>query len=223
MRPAYPRCSPEDTLTRRSRDVLLIGMLCLASLSCTDRNPAQSTRHTSIRTLSAGEIADLEAALEVSPEVRELVAIRDELTNRARIRGVTPEMVRTAYREGNVTRAASLLGMGAVDTDEMARRLTRARTALYRKHPVIEEMVAGSVVTGAACPAEEAARAVAIDASPGRAGSRFVEVDNDELGCKWLQYTVALALCSTAGPVIYWPCAYLAYCSLCTDDLGICI
>lgn len=42
-------------------------------------------------------------------------------------------------------------------------------------------------------------------------------------GCENLQYIAALLVCTTAGPIFYWACAYVAYCSFCegglTDDL----
>ena len=36
--------------------------------------------------------------------------------------------------------------------------------------------------------------------------------------CKWIQYTACLAACTTTGPIIYFACAYLCFCTFCDND-----
>lgn len=173
------------------------------------------------RTLTPGEEARRDAALANSPEVKRLIRIRDEITIRARSRGVTPEMVRAAYRGGDARAASELLGFSEEETAALNRRLTRARDELYRKHPLLRAVAVGEVRPGEACGAEHAARALAAGASGPPDGAVLMETSSDR--CKWLQYTAALAVCTTVGPVLYWPCAYLAYCSFCTDEVKVCV
>ncbi len=40
--------------------------------------------------------------------------------------------------------------------------------------------------------------------------------------CQAVQFTACLLVCTTTGPIIYWPCAYLCSCSFCALD-GICV
>jgi hypothetical protein len=178
------------------------------------------------RSLSPGESARLEAALRRSEEVAELIRIRDELTSRARDRSVTPEMVRQAYTGADPTAAADLLGLSSSESGALDARLLTVQRSLYEKFPVLRSLADGEVTAGETCGAEAAARALT-RLRPGRPTSGATPMNEEDIpvvddGCKWLQYTAALAVCTTAGPVIYWPCAYIAYCSFCSDDLGIC-
>jgi len=34
-------------------------------------------------------------------------------------------------------------------------------------------------------------------------------------GCNYVPYVASLVVCTAAGPVLYWPCAILAYCTWC--------
>lgn len=43
--------------------------------------------------------------------------------------------------------------------------------------------------------------------------------EGDPDSCEWLPYVAALALCTLLGPIWYWVCAYVAYCSFCTGPL----
>jgi len=48
--------------------------------------------------------------------------------------------------------------------------------------------------------------------------------EGDPSSCEWLPYVAALALCTLLGPIWYWVCAYVAYCSFCKGPLrdGLC-
>jgi hypothetical protein len=178
----------------------------------------------SARSLSAGETAELERALSQSPEIAELARIRDELTARARQRGVTTEMVRAAYRNGNTAEIEALFGLTSGESTALTERLESIQRRLYHRYPVLRSITQGETATSQTCNADAAARALARGTGGGETGIQSTEVAEpvDDGGCKWLQYTAALAVCTTAGPVIYWPCAYLAYCSFCTDTAGVC-
>ena len=187
---------------------------------------ALSTEPPSIsaRTLSTAETAALENALSQSPEVAELARIRDELTARARQRNVTPEMVRAAYQNGNTAEVEALFGLTSGESTALSHRLENIQRRLYHRYPVLQSITRGEITTGQSCSAEAAARALARATAAGETGTQSTEVTEpvDDGGCRWLQYTAALAVCTTAGPLIYWPCAYLAYCTFCTGNAGVC-
>jgi hypothetical protein len=42
------------------------------------------------------------------------------------------------------------------------------------------------------------------------------------VGCQWGPYVAHLAACAKTGPIVYWACAYVAYCAWCEDSQGIC-
>jgi hypothetical protein len=175
-----------------------------------------------VTTLSATETAALEYELIRSEEVADFIRVRDELTARAKARNVTPEMVRAAYISGDAAALQSLFGLSARESNHLTHRLRTSQMRLQTRFPVLRSLAEGTAATsGPACGADVAARALVADSRRGKP-STSIEADPSAGGCKWVQYTIALLLCSTGGPVVYWPCAYLAYCSLCTDDFAIC-
>ena len=97
------------------------------------------------------------------------------------------------------------------------------RRATPRARSSVDWAGSGEITAAQSCNAEAAARALARGTGDGEIGLQNTEIEEPAGDCKWLQYTAALAVCTTAGPVIYWPCAYLAYCSFCTGNAGICI
>jgi hypothetical protein len=180
----------------------------------------------SARSLSERETAELEKSLSQSPEVAELTRIRDALTDRARRRRVTPEQVTAAYRNGDAAELQALFGFTPGESTALSQRLENIQHRLYQKHPELQSIAVGDVSASTPCNAQAAARALARGSVRGSVGGSTggeIGVMEEEGGCKWLQYTAALAVCTTAGPVIYWPCAYLAYCSFCSEGGGICM
>lgn len=202
-------------------------IVCTATLvlnACTD-GPAASPMPNR---LTSAEEARLEQELRRSPELSALIAMREELTERARQRNVSAEMVREAYGSGDTDAAAALFGFTQAEAEALNHRLVQVQASLYRKHPVLRRIAVGEV-EAPLCGIDIGARRLSTDGSETRNSSGGVlfsaEGDHEVLpdtGCKWIQYTAALALCSAAGPVLYWPCAYIAYCSFCDDDFSIC-
>jgi hypothetical protein len=175
-----------------------------------------------VTTLSPMETAALEHELSRSEEVADFIRVRDELTARAKARNVTPEMVRAAYIGGDAAAIQRLFGLSPKESYLLTHRLRTNQLRLQARFPVLRSLAEGTVAaSGASCGADIAARALVADSRRG-GPSTSIEADPSAGGCKWVQYTVALLLCTTGGPVLYWPCAYLAYCSLCTDDFAIC-
>lgn len=223
--PSFSPPPPKEPMFSRAGAVILAATLFAGCDVAGKKAIATEPSSISARSLSAGETAELERALSQSPEVAELARIRDELTARARQRSVTPEMVRAAYRNGNTAEMEALFGLTSGESTALTHRLENIQRRLYNRYPVLQSITRGETTTGQTCNAEAAARALTRGTGGREAGIQSTEVTEplDGGGCKWLQYTAALAVCTTAGPVIYWPCAYLAYCSFCTDSAGVCM
>jgi len=148
------------------------------------------------------------------------------LTERARRRGVTPEQVTAAYRDGDAAELQALFGFTPGESIALSERFENIQRRLYEKYPVLQSIAVGDVSASTTCNAQAAARALArgsVRGSGGGSAGGEIGVQMDDEGCKWIQFVAALIVCSSAGPVIYWPCGYLAYCSFCSDDFGICM
>lgn len=161
---------------------------------------------------------DLETALAASPSMRELQEIMVDIAARAAL--ADPAELEDAYRRVDVVRVNELLGFTADEYVALDARLTHLRISLGEEFPELERRAAqlgpgncGFSPSIAQCHVREA-----LDASAELSTSSLVGQDGplQDVDCQWGQYSVALALCTLAGVVFYWPCAYLALCSYCT-------
>jgi hypothetical protein len=155
--------------------------------------------------------------MEADPLLQELLEIRDEMTRRLRDRKVPARLLKQAYAAGDEQAVLDLMGYSRDEAARLRTRLAATREALLAKHPRLADATPARPKT-----AGDVARF--LDRYEKLTESYAPEVySKKKPTCKWLQYSAALGLCAVSGPVIYWPCAYLAMCSLCSggyvDDI----
>ncbi len=145
-------------------------------------------------------------AIYSDPAFQILLSVRNELTQRVIERNIPKDKLWAAYQQKDTGQLALLLGLTPEDLKILNYRLQTARTALLKKYPEVRqayyEMLSNDAYT------HKINREFPLDKI----------VQNPKLAepdCDWVKYTAALLVCTTAGPVIYWPCAYLALCSFC--------
>lgn len=154
-------------------------------------------------------------AFTVSPEDGQtLVAVLSRITDRVKFKVAKQgtgflDSLEEAYKEGDMTTAQTLLGYSTDDIDEMDAQL---------------EVVRGHLPAASTTECPQCA-----DVARNFATIRHHILGNSTIispnapvgdapvisGCRWAPYLVALALCSRLGPLLYWACSYVAYCSNC--------
>ncbi len=170
-----------------------------------------------------------------SEDFRELRLIHKEIETRVLSTGAPPDELREAYRKGDEKEIIKLMGFTEDEMSGLAVRLKHARNNLIEVFPEIRLAIENE----SECINCEDDRAEKVDKffskfdyytkrgdtrpSPFPLPTAGEVTTQAETGCQYLQYTICLGLCTLAGPIIYWPCAYLCYCTYCSDDLGICI
>ena len=157
-----------------------------------------------------------EKSLTSSPTMRELQEIMQDIAARAAL--ADPAELEAAFRASDVAEVTRLLGFTAEEYLTLDARLTELRVALGDEFPELkrraERMAPYSCAFSpsfAQCHVKrslDAAADVPISLAQ-------IEEENQVVDCLWGQYTTALAICTLAGPVWYWPCAYLALCAYC--------
>jgi hypothetical protein len=204
--------------------LFVVSLLCLLALSCADRDGSRTSAGT-------GPAADdsewLEGELGKSSELRELIAMRDEIAARAIERNVTPEQLRATA--GDADKSNALLGL---TPDEARSRFDRIKTlvdALFERFPALTDIAAREESEYAACDAEGIALAwehysKVLPAVLGRGAALAKEApERPPLKCKATQLVAGFFLCSlkAAGSVAFYTiCSYGVFCSSCDGGIA---
>lgn len=187
-------------------------------------NPSTSTESMVASTTSPQErsLEDLEAALRDSQELKDLINFRDEITQRVTASRVSARTLRRAYESGDERRIAALLGYSDTDLLLLNQRLDNLRRALLTTFPEIQRLMA--TTTHSPCGFSPSPRTCGtarffdnFEGYTQGVSPMYIEPEpgGGEVTCQWAPYTAALAVCTLAGPIWYWPCAYVATCSFC--------
>jgi len=211
-------------MSRKGIPVLfVVSLLCLLVSACADTDAVRTSD-------SAGPAPDdsewLEGELEKSSEVRELVAIRDELAARAIERNVTPEQIREAGYD--VERSNELLGLTEAERRARFERIDALLNSLYARYPALkdeaEREAASPETCGIECAASSWERYVNVLAvEPSADGSPALRAPaRAPLKCNWKAVVTGIAACavgSGGNATLYFICSYGVVCDSCTGGL----
>lgn len=162
--------------------------------------------------LTARNADELDDVLLLDSDVQELISVRDEMMQRAIDSQLTPAELKAAFDAGDEDQIALALGYSTADLKSLNYRLDRARAGVLKKFPEVEAIVASSPPSScginpqsASCGAERFFDNFSI----------YEENRARPMSCSWAAYIAALAVCTLAGPIWYWVCAFAALCSFC--------
>ena len=212
-------------MSRKGIPVLfLASLLCLLVSACADHDAAPAKA-------SVGPAADdsewLEGEIEKSSELRELIAIRDEIAARAIARNVTPEQIREAGYD--VARSNELLGITEAEGRARFERIDALVNSLYARYPALREVEARETAAFETCDIDCAssrweryskvlAVELSVDGTPAlRAPAR------DPMKCKMRQIVMGFALCavrSGGNTLLYGICSYGVFCASCDGGIS---
>ncbi|MFA4947438.1 MAG: hypothetical protein WC674_02885 [Candidatus Krumholzibacteriia bacterium] len=204
--------------------LFLVSLLCLFVFSCADRDAAPTKD-------SVGPVADeserLEEEIGRSSELRELIAIRDELAARAIARNVTPEQIRETA--GDVDGSNALLGLTPDEARARFDRIDALVDALFERYPALADIAVREEAHLPVCDADGIALAwehysKVLPAAFGQ-GAALVQgaPARPPLTCKTTQLVVGFALCalkSGGAASLYFVCSYGVFCSACDGGLA---
>ncbi len=160
--------------------------------------------------------------LQNDSRVKELLLIRNKIGDKVINGNVDITQLHQAYLDKDTTLIKKLIGFSESEYNEMRHQLNNLRNSLLNDYPNELKEVSTECSN---CTIDESD----INQFFNNFDS-FVNFsrdnnngNNDNNGCdSYIQYTMCLIACTTTGPVIYWPCAYLCYCSYCDGSATIC-
>lgn len=210
-----------------------IALITLTLLGCTDTPPTGadgSPTDVDLSLIPSSTTSQrLAAQLRRDPDVIALQAIREEMTTRAvaaRVSGAEAKKL----LERDPVELGRRLGYASSELNSINMRMKTAKRNLLARYPELLE-----VARGMECSSDPAMLSRVLDyrgrpfeasllsvlaVVPGLSFLRQEEPDVGDASCQWIQYTACLVVCTSAGPVIYWPCAFLCVCAFCEGGLA---
>jgi hypothetical protein len=212
-------------LSRKGIPLLfLASLLCLLAPACADRDANSAKDGVGP---AADESAWLDGEIEKSSELRELVAIRDEIAARAIARNVTPEQIREAGYDA--ARSNELLGITEAEGRAIFERIDALVNSLYARYPALRDIEAREAAAFEACDVECAAmkweryaKVLAIELS-GDGSQALKAPAKGPMKCQMRQIVMGFALCamrSGGNTVLYGICSYGVFCASCDGGIS---
>lgn len=155
----------------------------------------------------------IENQLESEALVQELLLIREDITNNIISRLGTYfsiEELKQAYKESNQEKIIGMIGYTNEKVYDISERLNYIRSELLVKYPELQNYLNTTNIN---------------QPDIDNFFDKYFHLDNSlqikkPLKCKWLPYTATLIVCTSVGPILYWPCAYAAICAWCTGGIA---
>jgi len=156
--------------------------------------------------------------------VREVVATDRDIAYRVSMVSDRDALIE-AVSAHDSARAAKILGFTEAEANALNARMDQLRVQIFLAFPDVEKMAVG--YAGSSCGFAVADSHCDVRAAVDNAAEAVSAMDdllafmnmpqgsNRPVSCHWGPYIASLVLCTTVGPVLYWPCAYVALCSFC--------
>jgi len=156
-----------------------------------------------------------------------ICTIRDDLTKRVLESGVSGKEIADIVENNNTRRFAEITGYTVEELDEIGRRINFLGKVIHDRYPDLEEKARKGPEGCVECDFRNISEkwdqtlaahkeADVFDKEGDENQIPLPDPSNKGVTCQWLQYTAALAVCTTTGPVFYWACAYIAVCTFCS-------
>jgi len=171
-----------------------------------------------------------EKQLKEDTNIRELLSIRNEMMKRVLESGVSGAEISDIVERNDTQKFASILGYTDEEMTDMGKRIAYLGKVIQDKYPELHDMAGSQREECPGCNFKAVAEKWDYILENRKEADVFV-ADGDEnqvplpdpsqrgVACQWLPYTASLALCTAAGPVLYWACAVVAMCAFCSGGI----
>jgi hypothetical protein len=176
------------------------------------------------RGAAADDNARLEDELSGASELRELIAIRDEIAARAIARDLTADEVRAAM--GDECRSNEVLGLAEADARALFERINALVGSLYDRYPLLGDIEAREGFECGSCGADRIVAgwerfSTILAADFAERGAQSPQ--RPPLVCKWVQLAVGMGLCAakSGGNLFFYAfCSYGVFCGSCDGGVS---
>ena len=171
----------------------------------------------------------------IPPEVFELLKIRDAIAYRVVKNKISQADLAKAYQNQDTKTIQRLLGINKNELEIYQERIKQLRESLLKKYPELKEEYLKQLNCKSCKETDIKAVYKKITSTgffniingeptsimtPPTPNTNSIIKENGDGTCNWIPYTACLVVCTSTGPLFYWPCAYVCMCSFCTSIPG---
>ena len=177
--------------------------------------------------INSPSTVEYELRLKEDVNIKELLSIRDEMIEKVIKSGVSGTEMADIVERNDTKGFAEILGCTDEEMADLGRRIEYLGDVIREKYPELQEMAGIQPEECPKCEFRTITEKWDNDIETRKEADEFY-TDGEEnqiplpdpsqkgVTCQWVQYSAALILCTTAGPVLYWACAYIAVCTFCS-------
>jgi hypothetical protein len=164
---------------------------------------------------------------ETDPRVQDMLAVKGDISAHILqyVADADPSLgdplvpLQAAWESKDSAGVARMLNYSDWEIASLQIRLDADRESLLAEDPALATLAISQL--GCTSCSDTIDAAFAAFRSEFLGGSGFVSGGSAAArdGCNYRLYIAALLLCTRAGPIAYWPCAYLAFCKNCYGPL----
>lgn len=171
----------------------------------------------------------------IPPELIELLKIRDAIAYRVVTNKISKVNLAKAFQNHDTNALQRLLGINNHELEIYQERIKRLRESLLKKYPDLKEEYLKQLnckscketdintvykkITSTGFFKVINGEPISI-MTPSTLNTNSIIKENGDGTCSWIPYTACLVVCTSTGPIFYWPCAYVCMCSFCTSIPG---
>lgn len=184
--------------------------------------PLSETNKAVAQNISANKLTidNLEIKALIENDIKELISIRNNFTQRVKSQKIEIGDLKTAYLLTDQKKIAELLNLSEEELAATQNQLKIIVDRMIKKVPLLTDVIKEkSKQKCSKCDVEKFfnnfySYTKGVSLVPVKNSLKSVQAEAGT-NCQWVQYGACLALCSLGGPIWYWPCAYLCLCSYC--------
>ncbi len=224
-------------IMRLTRLTTICLALCVGTLwvACDERetSPPPITASPAARANTS-----LDSALINEPMVWRVLEIRDSMTAHIVDAGANMDSLAVYYSTGDSSGILTEIAYTPTELEAIDNEIDSLATELRDKYPELDSLVSAAATpcSFGSCPERDNFFTNSFDEFTSYTSDQTKNLMQGQFqnggdpppqqdGCEWGQYFAALLVCSGTGPILYWPCAYVAMCAYCwgptVDDICI--
>lgn len=164
-------------------------------------------------------------------DILTLIEIREKIADRVIGNGISKSALLEAIQGKDDKKIRKIIGMSEGEYNTLESQFNEIKSIIYKKFPDVQKLVNLAATGCSSCAVSKKISFINSLPIVSRNNDvqitmnsldklysnekQFIENTSEQDGCRWVEYTACLVVCTALGPILYWPCAYLCWDTYC--------
>jgi hypothetical protein len=169
----------------------------------------------------------------IRQNVLNLIEIRQKIADRVIGNGISKTLLLEAIQKKDDKKIRQIIGMSEDEYNLLNTQLNEIKETIFKKFPDVQNLISTETECSTCEISKKSSFINSLPVMNLNNGSMITAQSIDKLysgerqtienasevgNCQWVQYTACLLVCTAAGPILYWPCAFLCADTYCTSQ-----